>query len=170
MENESFPLTSSVGLLYQSWAGMTEDRETPILDTVVLHACFCSSLQFRKPKRVALEGLKWWLQTSLFPFPHLHGSLCNSSISPLFPSVLVGKISWPCPEDPRVWERKRTIWRTPRLSTWGTPCEEALERLRLILLRPPVEQQVVLRRVHQLDLGFGSHSAGLAGPQGAAGD
>lgn len=141
MENKSFPLTSSGGLLDQSWNGMTEDGETPILDTVVLHACFCS----QKCK----ESLKWWLQTSFFPFPHLHGSLCKSSISPLFPSVLGGKISWPCLEDPRVWERKRTIWRTPRLSTWGTPCEEALKRLRLVLRRPPVEQQVVLRRVHQ---------------------
>lgn len=149
MENESFPLTSFVGLLDQSWTGMTEDGETPILDTVILHACFCSSAQFQKSKRVALESLKRWLQTSSFPFPHLHGSLCKSSIRPLFPSVLGGNISWPCPEDPRVWERKRRIWRTPMLSTWGTPCEEALKRLWLILLRPPVEQQVVLRGLHQ---------------------
>lgn len=89
MENQPFPLTSSLGLLDQSWTGMTEDGETPILDTVVLHACFCSSAQLQKSNRIALESLNWWLQTSFFPFLHLHGSLCKSSISPLICLSLV---------------------------------------------------------------------------------
>lgn len=53
-------------------------------------------------------------------------------------------VSWPHPEEPQVWGRRRKFWRKPTLSIWLTPCEEALKLLSLIhhqQVPPPVCQQ-----------------------------
>lgn len=119
------------------------NRPTPILYTFVLH-----------PKRLIcireleLRDLDVFLfLLFFFPFFSFPTSSCFCCVK--VQCVLDGQISWPWPEDPQVWERKRRIWRTPRPSTWVIPCVEALKLLLLVLLNPPVEQRLVCQQLLQ---------------------
>ena len=68
---------------------------------------------------------------SHLPFPSVLSSNAFKKIKTVYCLYLSWGVSWPHPEQPQVWGRKRKFWRKPRPSTWPTPCELAPKLLSL---------------------------------------
>lgn len=103
----------------------------------------------QSPRRCRLVGnglvfLSWWADSSVrLPRPsskHLQRlsspNRGTNKVCCLF-SVLSEAFSWPHPEEPQVWGRRRKFWGRPRPSTWPTPCEEELKLPSLVHLQAP---------------------------------